>query len=114
MEVTEVTTGSQDDIIGTDVSDDRKLQAARQTIVDSLISAFGSVQPGKYNMNNGGAVALADRLRDPIQRAGVAMSEPQLQDLATNVTKFRDTPPRSGLIRKLDDLTQVPGVTPPS
>jgi preprotein translocase subunit SecF len=113
VEVTEVTTGSQDDIIGTDVSDDRKLQAARQTIVDSLIAAFGSVEAGKYNINNGGSAGLADRLRDPIQRANVSMSEPQLQDMAKNIVTFRDTPPRSGLIRKLDQLSQVSGVTPP-
>lgn len=113
VEVTEVTTGSQDDIIGTDVSDDRKLQAARQTIVDSLIAAFGSVEAGKYNINNGGSAGLADRLRDPIQRASVSMSEPQLQDMAKNIVTFRDTPPRSGLIRKLDELSQVSGVTPP-
>jgi preprotein translocase subunit SecF len=110
VEVTEVT-GSQDDIIGTDVKDDKALQAARQTIVESLTNAFGQIPSGKYNINNGGAAALADRLRDPLQRAGVAMSEPQLQDVARNITTFRDSPPRSGLIRNLDDLSTVQGVT---
>ena len=111
VEVTEVT-GTQDDLIGTDVKEDKSLQAARQTIEDSLTGAFGSTPPGKYNINHGGAASLADRLRDALQRSGVSLSEPQIQDLAKNMTKFRDTPPRSGLIRNLDDLSSVPGVTP--
>jgi preprotein translocase subunit SecF len=126
VEVQEVY-GTQDDIIGTDVRDDRALQAARQTIVDSLNAAFGQGASGqgasgqspsgqnnggKYNINGGGAAGLADRLRDSLQRAGVALSDQQLQDLAKNILKFRDTPPRSGLIRNLDDLASVPGVTP--
>jgi preprotein translocase subunit SecF len=111
VEVQEVY-GTQDDIIGTEVRDDRALQAARQTIVDSLNAAFGQNAGDKYNINGGGAAGLADRLRDPLQRAGVALSDQQLQDLAKNILKFRDTPPRSGLIRNLDDLAAVPGVTP--
>ena len=110
IEVQEVY-GSNDDIIGTDVREDRALQAARQTIVDSLNTAFGQ-QNGKYNINSGGAQALADRLREPLQRAGVAMSEAQLLDLAKNILNYRDTPPRSGLIRNLDELSRVPGATP--
>src|SRR5437660_8070759 len=103
--------GKPQDIIGTDVKDPQALQATRQIIFDSLVSAFGT-QPGtKYNINNGGAAALADRLRDGLQRSGVAMSEPQLQDLAKNITKYRDEK-RSGVIANLDDLSNVPGVTP--
>lgn len=111
VEVTEVT-GNNDDIIGTDEKNEKALQNVRQTIVDSLTAAFAPTPAGKYNINNAGAAALADRLRDPLQRAGVAMSEPQLQDLAKNIVNFRDTPPNSGLIRNLDDLSKVPGVTP--
>ncbi len=112
VEVTEITTGNTDDIIGTEVKDDKALQAARQTIVDGLTASFGATPPDKYNINNAGAAALADRLRDPLQRGGVALSEPQVQDLAKNIVKFRDTAPRSGLVRSLDSLSGVPGVTP--
>ena len=52
---------------------------------------------GKLDLNNTGVQALADRLRDPLQAAGVSLSEQQLQDLANNIKTFRDTPPRSGL-----------------
>src|SRR5579871_5556005 len=96
IEVQEVL-GSNDDIIGTDVQNDTQRQAAQKIIVDSLNSTFGQ-QPGKYNINAGGAEALANRLREPLQRAGVPMSDQQLTDLAKNILNYRDTPPRSGLI----------------
>jgi preprotein translocase subunit SecF len=111
IEVQEVSNG-QDDIIGTDVTDDAGRQAAQQTILSSLNSVFGQVQAGKYNINAGGAAALADRLREPLQRAHVALSDPQLEDLSKAILNFRDTPPRSGLIRDLNDLKSVQGVNP--
>jgi preprotein translocase subunit SecF len=104
--------GKPDDIIGIDVQqDDRALQAARQTIVDSLTQAFGQPSNGKYNINNGGASALADRLRDGLQAASVPVSDQQLTELAANIMDYRKQ--HSGLIRSLDDLASVKGVTPP-
>jgi preprotein translocase subunit SecF len=111
VEVTEVT-NSQDDVIGTDVQDPQALEKATRTIVDTLNASFGHVEAGKYNINSGGAAGLADRLRDALQRAGIAISEPQLQDLTKNILQFRDTPPQSGLIQDLNSLSKVQGVTP--
>jgi preprotein translocase subunit SecF len=111
VEVTEVT-NSQDDLIGTDVQDPQALEKASKTIVDTLNASFGNVEAGKYNINVGGAAGLVDRLRDPLQRAGVAVSEPQLQDLAKTILQYRDTPPESGLIQDLNSLSKLPGVTP--
>src|SRR5712692_2763247 len=102
--------GKPDDIIGTDKRDDAALEAARQTIIDGLTAAFGQHATGKYNINAGGADALADRLRDPLQAASVAMSDQQLHDLAKNIMAYRTS--HSGLIRNLDELSSVPGVTP--
>ena len=102
-------TGAPQDIIGTDVRDDVALQAARQTIVDSLTATFGKAN-GKYNIDAGGADALADKLRDPLQAASVPMSDQQLHDLARNIIDYRTN--HSGLIRNLDELRSVPGVTP--
>ena len=103
--------GEPNDIIGTDVQEDRALQAARQTIVDSLMAAFGGVPEGKYNINAGGADALADSLRIPLQNASVPMSDQLLHDLAGNIMDYRKH--HSGLIRNLDELSAVSGVTPP-
>ncbi|MGI8746026.1 MAG: protein translocase subunit SecF [Bryobacteraceae bacterium] len=111
VEVQEVS-GKPEDIIGTDVQDPQKLQATSQIVFDNLAAAFGGAGTGgKYNINHGGSAVLADRLRDPLQRAGIASSDQQLQDLTKNITKFRDVT-ASGVIRNPDDLSKVPGVTP--
>jgi preprotein translocase subunit SecF len=110
VDVTEVS-NSQDDIIGTDVQDPVALEKARATIVDTLNAKFGNVDPAKYNINSAGAAGLADRLRDALQKAGVALSEPQLQDLAKNIVDYREKQ-QGGLIKDLNSLSSVPGVTP--
>jgi preprotein translocase subunit SecF len=99
-------------IIGTDVQDESALAGTRSTIMDNLYKAFGPADPSKLDLNNTGADALANRLRDPLTRAGVNLSEVQLQDLAKAITKFRDTPPQSGLLHSVDQLSTVPGVSP--
>ncbi len=110
VEVQEVT-GKPQDLIGVDTKDEKALAGTRQTIFDALSSALGVQTGGKFNINGGGSVALADALREGLQRAGVALSEQQVQDLAKNITTFRDKD-QSGVIRNLDDLRQVSGVTP--
>jgi preprotein translocase subunit SecF len=65
---------------------------------------------GKYNINAGGAAALVDHLRDPLAAANVPMSDPQLQMIASGVMDYRKQ--HSGLVKNLDDLGSVPGVTP--
>jgi preprotein translocase subunit SecF len=102
--------GKQEDIIGIDVREDRALQTARQNIVNTLTAAFGQPANGKYNVNAGGAEALANQLRVPLQTAGVGMNDQQVNDLAANIINYRTQ--HSGLIRNLDDLRSVSGVTP--
>src|SRR5579863_159241 len=109
VEVQEVS-GRPEDIIGIDAQQDSALQASRQKIVDSLDAAFGMPSNGKYNINSGGAAALADHLRDGLAAASVPMSDPQLQTLASNIMDYRKG--HSGLIKSLDELGSVPGVTP--
>ena len=109
VQVQEVS-GKQDDIIGIDALEDTALQAARQKIVDRLTAAFGQPANGKYNINAGGAQALADHLRDALPAAGVPTSEQQVNTLAANILEYRKQ--HSGLIRNLDDLRAVSGVTP--
>ncbi|WP_410967325.1 hypothetical protein, partial [Salmonella sp. SAL4436] len=75
-------------------------------------STFGHKETGKLDLNNSGVQALVDRLRGPLQNANVSLSEQQLQDLANNIKTFRDSPPRSGVLRSIDDLQGVQGVTP--
>ena len=49
---------------------------------------------GKLDFNNAGQQALAERLRDALARNSVAMTEPQLQDLARRPARS----PRHGSI----------------
>jgi preprotein translocase subunit SecF len=109
VEVQEVS-GRPEDIIGIDAQQDAALQASRQKVIDTLDAAFGQPANGKYNINAGGAAALADHLRDALAAANVPTSDPQLQTLAANIMDYRKQ--HSGLIKNLDELGSVPGVTP--
>jgi len=110
VEVQEITENNQDDLIGTDVRNDQALEQARSTIINSLNSAFGQPQSGKLDINNTGKVALAERLRDPLQRAGAGLSDEQLASLASAIADYRTH--HGGLVTNMDDLAHVPGVTP--
>jgi preprotein translocase subunit SecF len=98
--------------IGTEITEEKTLNTNRQTLVDTLEAAFNPSGAGKLDLNNAGAAALADRLRDALQRSGASLSEEQLQALAKSITDFKNTPPRSGLLRSFEELNGVPGVTP--
>src|SRR5580658_34255 len=105
--------GARDEIvIGSERMGEQQLAAARKAMQDTLEASFGDPQSGKLDFNNAGASEIADRLTVPLQQAGVQLSDQQLQSLAENIRKFRDTPPRSGLLTSLDQLAAVPGVTP--
>jgi preprotein translocase subunit SecF len=103
--------GQQEVLVSTEVKDERTLDRERQQMTQALTDAFGQ-RNGKLDLNNTGAAALADRLREPLQRAAVAVSEDQLQSLCKAILVFRDSSPRSGIISKTSDLSAVPGVTP--
>ena len=110
VDVTEVV-GTNEAIIGTDVRSDQQLNQARQVMQQTLGTTFGADANGRLDLNNSGEGALADRLRDPLQAAGVGLSETQLQDLTKAIEEFRNTQ-RSGLITDYNSLTAVQGVTP--
>lgn len=110
IDVQEVS-GQQEVLVSTEVKDERTLNVERQEMIQALTDAFGD-KTGKLDLNNTGAAALADRLREPLQRAAVPMSDDQLQALAKAILAFRDSAPRSGIIANLDHLSAVPGVTP--
>jgi preprotein translocase subunit SecF len=97
--------------IGTEGADDQTLAKNHQIVLDTLKARFGQPNSGKLDLNNAGTNALADRLREPLQRAGAGLSDDQLRALSQAIMDYRNTPPRSGLIANLDDLNKVPGVT---
>src|SRR5258708_28524477 len=97
-------------IISTELKDEKALEQTRNTMVSTLDAAFGQPQSGKADFNNATQGSLSIRLRDPLQRAGVPLSEPQFQQLINDVLAFRNNPPQSGLITSFDQLSTVPGV----
>src|SRR6267378_6598495 len=97
-------------IISTELKDEKALEQTRNTMVSTLDVAFGQPQSGKVDFNNATQGSLSMRLRDPLQRAGVALSEPQFQQLIKDILAFRNNPPQSGLITSFDQLSTVPGV----
>jgi len=103
--------GQQEVLVSTEVKDERTLDRERQQMTQALTDAFGE-KNGKLDINNTGAATLADRLREPLQRAAIPVSEEQLQSLCKAILAFRDTSPRSGIIARIDELSAVPGVTP--
>jgi preprotein translocase subunit SecF len=105
-------TGSNEVAIGTELKDERQLDQNRRAILQALETTFGQPTSGKLEFNNASHDALIGRLRDPLARSNVAMSDAQLQKLVDDIVNFRDTPPRSGLITSFDQLSSVPGVTP--
>jgi len=98
-------------VIGTERMGEQQMAAAGKAMQDTLEATFlRADESGKLDFNNAGATELADRLTVPLQQAGVQLSDPQLQTLASDLRTFRDTPPRSGLISDFDQLKAIPGV----
>lgn len=109
IEVQEVS-NTQQVLVSTSVRDDSGLQAARADMLSTLNAAFNSANPGKLDLNQATQDSLTSTLRDSLQQSGSALSDDQLQALSKQILQYRDTPPRSGLIRNLNELSQVAGV----
>src|SRR5580698_8482122 len=82
--------GSNEIAIGTEGSDDATLAKNRQLVLDTLAKTFGHPENGKIDLNNASAGQLADRLRDPLQRAGVSLSDPQIDQLSAGIIGLRN------------------------
>jgi preprotein translocase subunit SecF len=111
VEVQEVSEAghSQEALISTSVKDNN-LSSVRDEMIAALNASFNRNADGKLDINTAGQTALADRLRQPLAAAGIALSDDQLQALVNHITDYRTS--HSGLIGNLDELSSVPGVTP--
>ncbi len=109
--VVTVESGTNEIQIGTEGADDVTLNKNRTLVVDTLAKTFGQPGNGKLDLNNASAGQLADRLRDPLQRAGVSLSDPQVNDLATAILNVRDRQ-FAGLFPGVEAAKSAAGVTP--
>jgi preprotein translocase subunit SecF len=97
--------------IGTEGSDDATLAKNHQIVIDTLAKTFGHPENGKLDLNNASAGQLADRLRDPLLKAGISLSDPQIDQLGAAITGYRNKN-AGGLLTSVDQVKSVPGVTP--
>jgi preprotein translocase subunit SecF len=102
-------TGKPEVLIGTEIKDEKELNANRQLIEEVLRGMYGDAG-GKIDMNNASATELAERVRGPLQQAGVPLSEQDLQDLCAAISAYRAS--HGGILRSADELSGVKGVTP--
>jgi preprotein translocase subunit SecF len=109
-DIQEIAGAENELIIGTEMREAQELDKARNVIVSTLASMYGSGQAGKFDVNSTSQAGLTDQLRDKLPGAGVTLGEKELAELAANILKFRDTPPQSGIIRNFDQLQGIPGV----
>jgi preprotein translocase subunit SecF len=112
IEVQEINNaGAQEVLISTGARDEHAVEVVRNNMLAALNAAFNkNASAGKLDINTSGQTALADRLRDPLTGAGVTLSDDQLQTLIKNIGDYRNA--HSGLVRSLDELSSVSGVTP--
>ena len=101
--------GTNELIIGTEIQDEKLLNETRVKIVETLAATFGQ-GGGKPDLNNATQQSIIDTLRDPLAKAGVSLTEEQLQALVKGIVDYRTN--HSGLIRNFDELSGVQGVTP--
>jgi preprotein translocase subunit SecF len=97
--------------IGTEGSDDVTLGKNRQLVLDTLKKTFGHPENGKLDLNNASAADVANRIRDPLLKAGVTLSDPQIDQLGAAIVSWRNTQ-HGGLLANIDELGSAPGVTP--
>src|ERR1035438_1778996 len=104
-------TASNSVSIGTELQEERLLNQNRDTMQNVLNATFGQPNNGKLDFNNSSQLSLADRLRDSLARAGVPMSEPQLQKLTADLLAVRDKQ-YSGVITDFSELSSAAGTNP--
>ncbi len=101
-------TGQPEVLVGTEIRNETELNANRQIIEDTLRSTFGAAD-GKLDLNNSAGGQLADKLREPLLQANVALSEQELQEVVKNVEAFRAS--KGGILNSFDQLNGVTGVS---
>ena len=97
-------------LIGTEIRDEKSLNANRQIIEETLRSTFGAAAGGKLDVNNASSEQLIMRLREPLLTAGVPLTEVELQDMVKGIQAYRAT--QGGILKTFSQLSGIKGVTP--
>ena len=101
--------GKPEVLVGTEIKDEKELNANRQLIEDTLRATFGD-PGGKLDVNTSSADQLAGSLREPLLQGGATISELELQDIVKNIEEYRAT--HGGILKAFSEISGVKGVTP--
>src|SRR5262249_44690741 len=101
--------GKPEVLVGTEIKDEKELNANRQLIEDTLRATFSDTN-GKLDVNNSSAEQLAGVLRAPLLDAGVSMSEQELQEVVRGIEDYRAN--HGGILKAFTEVSGVKGVTP--
>ena len=104
--------GQNEVMVSTELRSEAELEQAGKTMRDTLYASFHAGQNPQNDLNSMGTENLTTKLSGVLGASGVTMPDEDVRKLAAAIREFRDTPPRSGLIRSLDELQGVPGATP--
>lgn len=98
------------------ITGNEAIDTGKTAIVKALTAVYGGGVQGKVDFNNATAKMVEDHLlvEDPLGLAakGMDVATSAYQKLAAALIKFRDDPPRSGLVADFQELSAVPGVSP--
>jgi preprotein translocase subunit SecF len=104
--------GQNEVMISTELKGEAELEQAGKTMRETLYANFANGADATKDLNAMGTETLSGRLSAILGSSGVTMQDEDVRKLAVAVREFRDTPPRSGLLKSMDELQGVPGVTP--
>ncbi|MEO8097210.1 MAG: protein translocase subunit SecF [Acidobacteriota bacterium] len=93
-------------LIGTEIADEKALNANRDAIEQSLRGMFGGGSD-KLDLNNSASADVANLLRG---KSGVPGAEEDIQKLVNGIKDYRVA--KGGIVKSVDELSGVPGVTP--
>ncbi len=106
-------------IIGLDLqttTSSNALDTGKQAIVSGLSNLYGKGPEGLTDFNNASPQTVADHLtaEDPLglTSKGLDAATKTYRDLADAAVSYRNSPPRSGLLTDMNELRNVPGVSP--
>ena len=104
--------GQNEVMISTELKSEGELEKAGRTMRETLYATFHPGQNVDNDFHSMGVDKLTAKLSGALGSSGVSMPEEDLRKLAVAIREFRDTPPRSGLLKSFDELSGVPGATP--
>ena len=101
--------GKNEVLVQTEIAREDQLNLSRQAIEDTVREMFKD-PGGKLDFNNASAEQLTSRLRDPLLKANVPLSEQELQDIVKAMEECRAS--KGGILSSFEELSSVKGVTP--